>query len=171
MQVERENISDLENIKTHCWENIQILELRKFDHFKMPRQSKRRAAAAVEVTGTQASKRQKTSSVRKQPEESKFKTNRLLGWFKSYTTDDPSCLGPDGMEKFCKDLKLDPEDVVMLCIAFKMRAKNMGFFTQTEFVQGLCLQPECNPKLRFTVCQVSLMLKFSATLPTNLLKN
>lgn len=41
------------------------------------------------------------------------------------------------MEKFCEDLKLEPENVVMLCIAFKMRAKNMGFFTQSEFMQGL----------------------------------
>lgn len=60
----------------------------------MPRQSKRRATAAVEVTGTQAPKRQKTSSVRKKPEETRFNTKRLLDWFKSYTTDDdPSCLG------------------------------------------------------------------------------
>lgn len=77
----------------------------------MPRQSKRRAAS-TEVTGVQAPKRQKTSSVRKQPEESKFNTKRLLAWFKSYTTDDdPQCLGPDGMEKFCKDLHLEPENV------------------------------------------------------------
>lgn len=44
---------------------------------------------------------------------------------------------PEGMEQFCQDLKLEPENVVMLCIAFKMRAKNMGFFTLQEWQQGL----------------------------------
>lgn len=101
----------------------------------MPRQSKRRAATGpVEVV---ASKRQKTSSVRKQPEESKFNSKRLLAWFHSYTTDDPTTLGPDGMERFCDDLQLEPENVVLLVIAWKLKAKNMGFFTQNEFVNGM----------------------------------
>lgn len=54
-----------------------------------------------------------------------------------YTTDDPTQLGPDGMERFCEDIKLEPENVAMLCIAFKMNAKNMGYFTQAEWLKGL----------------------------------
>lgn len=41
------------------------------------------------------------------------------------------------MERFCSDIKLEPEDIAMLCIAFKMQAKNMGYFTQTEWLRGL----------------------------------
>lgn len=59
----------------------------------MPRQSKRRAAATVEVAEPTAPKRQKTTNSRKQPEESKFNTKRLMDWFKKYTTDDPTQLG------------------------------------------------------------------------------
>lgn len=46
-------------------------------------------------------------------------------------------LGPDGMERFCEDIKLEPENILMLCIAFKMNAKNLGYFTQTEWLKGL----------------------------------
>ena len=45
--------------------------------------------------------------------------------------------GPDGMERFCRDLRVDPENIVMLVIAWKMDAKNMGYFTAQEWVRGL----------------------------------
>lgn len=45
-------------------------------------------------------------------------------------------LGPEGMEKFCEDIGVDPENVVMLVIAYKMGAKQMGFFTQEEWIKG-----------------------------------
>lgn len=44
--------------------------------------------------------------------------------------------GPEGMEKFCEDLNVDPENVVMLVIAYKMGAKQMGYFTQEEWLKG-----------------------------------
>lgn len=87
-----------------------------------------------------SAKRPKTTSSRSSkqtPEESKFNTNRLIAWFKKYTTDDPTQLGPDGMERFCEDIKLEPENIAMLCIAYKMNAKNMGYFTQSEWIKGL----------------------------------
>lgn len=40
------------------------------------------------------------------------------------------------MEKFCEDLAVDPENVVMLVIAYKMGAKQMGYFTQEEWLKG-----------------------------------
>lgn len=45
-------------------------------------------------------------------------------------------VGPEGMEKFCEDLNVDPENVVMLVIAYKMGAKQMGYFTQEEWLKG-----------------------------------
>jgi DCN1-like protein 4/5 len=45
--------------------------------------------------------------------------------------------GPEGMEKFCRDIGVKPEDIVMLVLAWKMKAKQMGYFTQEEWLQGM----------------------------------
>jgi DCN1-like protein 4/5 len=106
----------------------------------MPRPKRRAAQSTVtEVPEATVAKRPKATSNRSKvnPEESKFNSNRLIAWFKRYTTDDPTQLGPDGMERFCEDIKLEPENIAMLCIAYKMNAKNMGFFTQSEWIKGL----------------------------------
>lgn len=41
------------------------------------------------------------------------------------------------MEKFCEDIGVEPENVVMLVLAWKMNARQMGFFTQQEWLRGL----------------------------------
>ena len=41
------------------------------------------------------------------------------------------------MEKFCEDIGVEPENVVMLVLAFKMNARQMGFFTMNEWLKGL----------------------------------
>ena len=41
------------------------------------------------------------------------------------------------MEKFCEDIGVEPENVVMLVLAFKMNARQMGFFTLNEWLKGL----------------------------------
>jgi len=41
------------------------------------------------------------------------------------------------MEKFCKDIAVKPEDIVMLVLAWKMKAKQMGYFSQEEWLQGM----------------------------------
>lgn len=46
-------------------------------------------------------------------------------------------VGPEGMEKFCEDIGVEPENVAMLVLAYKMGAKQMGFFTKTEWMKGL----------------------------------
>jgi DCN1-like protein 4/5 len=67
-----------------------------------------------------------------------FSQKRCLAWFREYTTpDDPDTLGPEGMEKFCEDIGVEPENVVMLVLAFKMQARQMGFFTKEEWLKGL----------------------------------
>jgi len=45
-------------------------------------------------------------------------------------------IGPEGMEKLCRDLKVDPEDRVVLVMAWHLDAKRMGYFTRDEFLQG-----------------------------------
>ena len=46
-------------------------------------------------------------------------------------------IGPDGIEAFCQALGVDPEDPVMLVLAYKMDAKQMGYFTKKEWIKGL----------------------------------
>lgn len=71
-------------------------------------------------------------------EASQFSQKRCLTWFREYTTpDDPDTLGPEGMEKFCEDIGVEPENVVMLVLAYRMQARQMGFFTQEEWLRGL----------------------------------
>lgn len=44
--------------------------------------------------------------------------------------------GPEGIEKLCIDIGVDPENVAMLVIAWKMNARRMGFFTMQEWLKG-----------------------------------
>lgn len=45
-------------------------------------------------------------------------------------------IGPDGIEAFCNAIAVDPEDTVMLVLAWKMEAKQMGYFTKKEWLKG-----------------------------------
>lgn len=79
-----------------------------------------------------------------------FNQKRCITWFREYTTpDDPDTLGPEGMEKFCEHIGVEPENVVMLVLAYKMSARQMGFFTQGEWSKGLTdLQCDTIPKVQ-----------------------
>jgi len=67
-----------------------------------------------------------------------FSQKRCLTLFNEYSTpDEPEVIGPEGIESFCNAIAVDPEDVIMLVIAWKMDAKQMGYFTKKEWVKGL----------------------------------
>lgn len=40
------------------------------------------------------------------------------------------------MEKFCATLDVDPTDVVMLVMAYHLKAENMCEFTRAGFIEG-----------------------------------
>ncbi|KAF9146362.1 hypothetical protein BGX30_001376 [Mortierella sp. GBA39] len=42
----------------------------------------------------------------------------------------------EGMEKFCETLDVDPTDVVMLVMAYHLKAENMCEFTRAGFIEG-----------------------------------
>ncbi|KYM94729.1 DCN1-like protein 4, partial [Cyphomyrmex costatus] len=68
---------------------------------------------------------------------SMFSQKRCITWFREYTSpDDTDTLGPEGMEKFCEDIGVEPENVVMLVLAYRMNARQMGFFTLSEWLKG-----------------------------------
>ncbi|KAJ4452308.1 DCN1-like protein 4 [Periplaneta americana] len=76
-----------------------------------------------------------------------------------YTSpDDPDTLGPEGMEKFCEDIGVEPENVVMLVLAWKMSARQMGFFSQQEWLRGLS-DLQCD-----SICKVQSKLDYLRSL-------
>jgi len=46
-------------------------------------------------------------------------------------------IGPAGIERLCQDISVDPEDTVMLALAWKLNAGQLGFFKQSEWVHGM----------------------------------
>ncbi|XP_046369901.1 DCN1-like protein 4 isoform X3 [Haliotis rufescens] len=76
------------------------------------------------------------SMSRREPE-SAFNVKKCTTWFQEYTGPDEDSIGPEGMEKFCEDIGVEPENIVMLSLAWKLQAKNMGFFTLEEWLQGM----------------------------------
>lgn len=90
-----------------------------------------------------------------------FSDKICLLWFAEYTTaDDPQQIGPDGMERFCEDIGVEPENVVMLVLSWKMNAANMGFFTQSEWLAGMrSLQCDCVVALRAKLDHLKSLLK------------
>lgn len=90
-------------------------------------------------------KRSKTSSAvnrskTKNNEEppASFNQRKCITWFKTYTSaSTPELIGPEGVETFCRELGVEPENVALLVLAWKMGAKQMGYFTQEEWLTGL----------------------------------
>mmetsp|Transcript_28057 Transcript_28057/g.45518 ORF Transcript_28057/g.45518 Transcript_28057/m.45518 type:complete len:253 (-) Transcript_28057:277-1035(-) len=57
--------------------------------------------------------------------------------FARYKDKDSDVIGVDGIERMCNDLAVDPSDIFMLIIAWKMKAQTMCEFTRQEFVSGM----------------------------------
>lgn len=58
-------------------------------------------------------------------------------WFYDYKDADGDIIGPDGIEKFCKDISVEPENIVMLALAWRLNAKTMGYFSKEEWLHGM----------------------------------
>ena len=61
-------------------------------------------------------------------------------WFDSYREDpedSPDAFEDEGIEKFCSDIGIDPQDVAVLIISWKMEAETMCIYTREEFVKGM----------------------------------
>eukprot|EP00270_Netrium_digitus_P018296 TRINITY_DN6936_c0_g1_i1.p1 TRINITY_DN6936_c0_g1~~TRINITY_DN6936_c0_g1_i1.p1 ORF type:complete len:250 (+),score=53.42 TRINITY_DN6936_c0_g1_i1:182-931(+) len=46
-------------------------------------------------------------------------------------------IGPEGVELLCSDLGVDPTDIRVLMLAWKLQAARMGFFSQEEWNRGM----------------------------------
>ncbi|XP_076134296.1 DCN1-like protein 4 isoform X3 [Alosa pseudoharengus] len=116
----------------------------------MPPRKKRRPTAVDDLSAKksrQDSVFRKHESSRIQEEEA-FSSKRCLEWFYEYAGCD-DVVGPEGMEKFCEDIGVEPENVVMLVLAWKLDAQSMGYFTLQEWLKGMgSLQCDSTEKLR-----------------------
>ncbi|XP_067948503.1 DCN1-like protein 5 [Watersipora subatra] len=119
-------------------------------------------------TKTESSKRYKTSRqgnfrVTDLRNELPYSSEDCIMWFNKYS-DEPaypcsskdSIIGPHGMERLCQDIQVDPEDISMLALAWKLKASQLGYFRKSEWLQGMA-SLECDnceklkremPKLR-----------------------
>ncbi|KAK9829071.1 hypothetical protein WJX72_003754 [[Myrmecia] bisecta] len=64
-------------------------------------------------------------------------TDKSAALFAAYKDADDDHIGPEGIERLCQDLGVDPADRKVLLLAWRMGAQRMGFFTREEFLQGL----------------------------------
>ncbi|XP_056139494.1 DCN1-like protein 5 [Lampris incognitus] len=77
-----------------------------------------------------------------------FSNNKCLAWFSEYAGPD-EVVGPEGMEKFCEDIGVEPENIIMLVLAWQLEASSMGFFTKEEWLRGMTLlQCDCTESLQ-----------------------
>nr|CAG4651584.1 EOG090X00X3 [Triops cancriformis] len=101
-------------------DTVRLLEVRKSDSGRI---------------GTSESKQRRGRS---RSDDSSFSQKKVVAWFKEYASaEEPDMIGPEGMENFCKAIGLEPENILMLVVAWKMGAKQMGFFTLQEWTKGL----------------------------------
>lgn len=117
----------------------------------MPQTRKRQSLSVGEVLNqVKRSRSSSSASSRKSNEDSSFSLKRCKIWFHEYASAEKSdVIGPEGMEKFCEDIGVEPENVVMLCLAWKLKAEQMGFFTLNEWVRGMTeLQCDSTEKLK-----------------------
>ncbi|KAK7096854.1 DCN1-like protein 5 [Littorina saxatilis] len=131
----------------------------------MPGRRRRRSPGETDWPEREKSKKAKTSSSKRGMSiNSAFNNKVCTSWFREYTTKDEKCLGPEGMEKFCEDIGVEPENVVMLALAWKLQAQNMGFFTHEEWMKGMIdLQCDCIPKLQNKLEYLKSLLNDSVT--------
>lgn len=68
-----------------------------------------------------------------------FSSKKCESWFMKYADKEssPPSIGPAGVEKFCQELQVKPEDIVMLVVSWRLSAENMGFYKWSEWKGGM----------------------------------
>ncbi|XP_046852458.1 DCN1-like protein 4 isoform X3 [Xenia sp. Carnegie-2017] len=115
----------------------------------MPPRGKRKATK--DTSSAKEAKLQKTSEVSHKREELSVKTfsmKKCKLWFDEYA-DEPDLIGPQGIQRLCKDLLLDPEDIVLFVVTWQLNAENLGFFKFSEWSKGMAvMQCDSTKKLQ-----------------------
>jgi len=66
-----------------------------------------------------------------------FSNKRCESFFHKYADSNLALIGPHGVEKLCQDLEVQPEDIVMLVLSWKLGAENMGWYKLAEWKTGM----------------------------------
>lgn len=69
--------------------------------------------------------------------DSKPSETKLTALFEVYKDEGDDSILAEGIEKFCQDLQVSPDDFKVLVLAWKLNAEQMCRFTRSEFVNGL----------------------------------
>lgn len=56
--------------------------------------------------------------------------------FETYADATDGSIGPDGIEKLCEGLQVDPTDPLILVLAWQLGASQMGYFSREEWKSG-----------------------------------
>lgn len=60
----------------------------------------------------------------------------FVSQFEIYADADDGCIGPEGVEKLCAALGVDPAEVIVLVFAWKLGAAQMGYFSRDEWTSA-----------------------------------
>lgn len=63
-------------------------------------------------------------------------SHRCPGRFRVHTEPDGDDISVDGTIKLCEDLDVDPEDVVLLAVAYELKSPSMGQWSRKGWVDG-----------------------------------
>ncbi|DBA00356.1 TPA: hypothetical protein N0F65_000541 [Lagenidium giganteum] len=82
-------------------------------------------------------------------------------WFDQYADpEEEDTITEEGILKFCEDISVDPQDVLVLVIAWKMEAAYMCAFTRKEWIKGMqALGCDSIDKLKAKVPQLSALIE------------
>ncbi|CAA7261982.1 unnamed protein product [Cyclocybe aegerita] len=75
-------------------------------------------------------------SGRRKTDSSTPSTSKLSQLFDKYKDPDGDDITVEGTIKFCEDLEVDPEDVVLLAVAYELSSKRMGQWTRQGWIDG-----------------------------------
>ncbi|KAH9476857.1 Defective in cullin neddylation protein 1 [Psilocybe cubensis] len=76
------------------------------------------------------------SSARRKGDSTVPSSSKLNQLFDKYKDPEDENITVDGTIKFCEDLEVDPEDVVLLAIAYELKSPRMGQWTRAGWVDG-----------------------------------
>ncbi|XP_069124157.1 DCN1-like protein 3 [Argopecten irradians] len=65
-----------------------------------------------------------------------YSESKIQALFEQYKEPGEDAILAEGIEKFCSDLDVNPDEFIVLVLAWKFQAKTMCKFTREEFVNG-----------------------------------
>jgi len=73
---------------------------------------------------------------RSNSESRSYSEPKITAMYEKYKDDEEDCVLSDGIEEFCIDLQLKPDEFKVLVLAWQFGAEQMCRFTRQEFLQG-----------------------------------